>query len=154
VFRKTSSIFFAAIMVAGFAGSASAGARISSTGGSVLVNKGIGYRPVLGSMQLNAGDRIMVRRSGSGKLSFADGCVVDLVPCLMTISDKSPCKVKAQGAAGLGGGGGLGGGLLGGGGGLGGLGGLGVGLGTIGAIGALTFTAQQIQENQEKKSSP
>ncbi len=130
-------------MVAGFAGSASAGARISSTGGIVLVNKGIGYRPVLGSMQLNAGDRIMVRRSGSGKLSFADGCVADLVPGLITISDKSPCKVKAQGTAGLGGGGGLGG-----------LGGLGVGLGTIGAIGALTFTAQQIQENQEKKSSP
>jgi hypothetical protein len=149
VFRKTSSIFFAAVMVAGFAGSAFAGTRISSTGGNVLVNKGTGYRPVLGSMQLNAGDRIMVRRSGSGTLSFADGCVVDLVPGLMTISDKSPCKVKAQGTVG----GGFGVGLGAGGGGLG-IAGAAIGFGTIAVIGGLTVAAEKIQENQEKKSSP
>ena len=136
VLQNLTRSMIVAAAVLGFSGAASAEIRITSTAGNVMVNQGVGYRPVQGDAVLKAGDRIMVGQAGAGRVSFADGCVVALVPGITTIGKSSPCKVKAQ----LGGSGfGLGGNL-------------GIGLGIIGTVGGLTLALEKIQENQDNKS--
>lgn len=67
-------------------------ATVQSKGGQVLVNKGEGYRQVVGSVDVKAGDSILVNPGGSGQITFSDGCAVDIGPgSVITISPQSPC---------------------------------------------------------------
>lgn len=80
------------------ASSAMAGAQLSKIDGGVLVNKGVGYKPVASSATLKVGDRIMVNPGSKATLTFADGCAIPVkAGSIVTIGKTSPCAFKAQG---------------------------------------------------------
>ena len=79
-----------------FAGQALAAdglAQMSAVKGSLAVNRGGKIAPVSAGTSLRAGDRVMSINGGSGKIKFADGCVVDIAAKGMaTVGAKSPCS--------------------------------------------------------------
>ena len=93
------SLYFAAIAAAmsfGVVGGATAGTKLSSVKGAVMVNSGAGYQAVRADAPVKTGDRILVNAKSSAQLTFADGCSVKLAPGVVTIGAQSPCSVKAQ----------------------------------------------------------
>jgi hypothetical protein len=93
--KRTLSCALAALMVtASVASAAQSVAVVQNVGGKVLVNKGKGFVPVTGSMQLGAGDTLMIGNKGSATLAYAD-CQIDLSkPAVVTISAKACDGVK------------------------------------------------------------
>ena len=51
-------------------------ASASAVNGSVQVNKGAQFQPLLTGQALGAGDRIMALSNGSATITFADGCTL------------------------------------------------------------------------------
>lgn len=67
-------------------------AQVTTVKGSVAVNKGGKVVPVTASTKLAAGDRVMSMDGGQAKITFADGCVVDVsANAMATVGAKSPC---------------------------------------------------------------
>lgn len=88
------SVLGACAFLAGGVEAASPVAQLSNVEGKVYVNKGNGFRPVKGTVELSKGDRIMVGEKGAASVGYyLAGCDVMLTSSSMTtISDKAPCK--------------------------------------------------------------
>jgi hypothetical protein len=72
-------------------------ATLSPGQGDVLLNRGTGYKPVKETMEVSAGDQIMVKPKGEAHLTYPDGCTVLLrqgAVCIVTT--KSPCVNKSN----------------------------------------------------------
>lgn len=82
----------ATIALLGFSSQAMAGqtARLSSVQGSVLVNQNGRYTPVTSSTVLRSGDRLMAM-NGDAKLTYADGCAVNVSARSMTTIGSQAC---------------------------------------------------------------
>lgn len=103
----------AALLTGLFAGVAGA-ATLMPTAGEVMVNTGGGYKPVTSTVEVKAGDSILVNPGGSAQLAYGDCATYEINPgdvVYVAEQETIPC-----GAAG--GGAGLGLGVLGGGSGL------------------------------------
>ena len=83
---------------AGQAAAVEAGlAQVSALKGSVAVNQGGKFVPVTSATQLRAGDRVMSMDGAQAKITFADGCVVDVAANAMaTVGAKSPCAATSS----------------------------------------------------------
>jgi len=74
-------------------GTSALAATVTSEQGEVLVNRGSGYKPVTRPTQVTAGNQVMVRPKGRGRVVFPDGCTVNVSPgVVFTIAAKSPCQ--------------------------------------------------------------
>lgn len=75
-----------------FATSAAA-ATLTSEQGEVLVNRGSGYKAVTQPVDVAAGDQVMAKPKGRGRVVFPDGCSVKVAPgVVFTVAAKSPCE--------------------------------------------------------------
>jgi hypothetical protein len=97
MFRKTAALVAIGLMcVATQASAAASVAQLDSIKGSVMVNQGGQYVPVSSATALKAGDRV-VAMNGQAKVSFADGCVVNVAPqAMVTLGAASPCAASAS----------------------------------------------------------
>lgn len=88
------SVLGACAFLAGGVEAASPVAQLSNVEGKVYVNKGNGFTPVKGTVELSKGDRIMVGEKGAASIGYyLAGCDVMLTSSSMTtISEKAPCK--------------------------------------------------------------
>ena len=76
---------------------ARADATLTPVEGGVLVSKGQGFSRVTQVTALKTGDRAMVAQGSRGKITFPDGCAVDLRPgSVQIVGPVSPCA-RAQG---------------------------------------------------------
>jgi hypothetical protein len=89
------TVLGACVFLAGGVEAASPVAQLSNVEGKVYVNKGNGFTPVKGTVELSKGDRIMVGEKGAASIGYyLAGCDVMLTSSSMTtISEKAPCKV-------------------------------------------------------------
>ena len=72
-------------------------ATLSPGQGDVLLDRGTGYRPVKETMEVSAGDQIMVKPKGEAHLTYPDGCTVLLrMGAVYTVTTKSPCVNKTS----------------------------------------------------------
>jgi hypothetical protein len=91
----------ASVALLGISGQAMAAqtAQLATVQGSVLVNQNGRYSPVTSKTTLRAGDRVLAM-NGAAKLTYANGCVVDVsARSMATVSDAacgSDNIVKAQ----------------------------------------------------------
>lgn len=96
----------AAAAVAALAGSVQA-ATLTTLQGTVLLNRGGGYQPTTGSVEVKAGDSILVNLGGLAQLSYDDCATYEIKPGdVMYVSEKEAVQCAAgvlEGAAGLGG---------------------------------------------------
>ena len=61
--------------------------------GQVSINHGKGYKPVRGKSDALPGDTVMASPNGSGKVTYDDGCVVEVKPgAVVAVEQTSPCK--------------------------------------------------------------
>lgn len=92
------SVLGACAFLASGVEAASPVAQLSNVEGKVYVNKGNGFTPVKGTVELSKGDRIMVGEKGAASVGYyLAGCDVMLTSSSMTtISDKAPCKGKSS----------------------------------------------------------
>ena len=88
------SVVAACAFLAGGAEAASPVAQLTNIEGKVYVNKGNGFTPVKGTVELSKGDRVMVGEKGAASIGYyLAGCDVMLTSSSMTtISAKAPCK--------------------------------------------------------------
>ena len=76
---------------------AHADATVSPTDGGVLLFKGKGFVRTTAPTALKVGDRAMVAQGNRAKVSYSDGCAVDLLPgAVHIVGPVSPCA-RAQG---------------------------------------------------------
>jgi len=74
------------------AGSAASAATIERVNGDVSVNQGQGFKRLDSAFEAKVGDAVMVSPGGSAKVSYADGCAIELKPgAVMVIAALSPC---------------------------------------------------------------
>jgi hypothetical protein len=74
------------------AGSAAWAATVQPVKGDVSVNQGEGFKKLAAAFDVKAGDAVMVSPGGSAKVSYADGCAIELKPgAVMVIAALSPC---------------------------------------------------------------
>ena len=74
------------------------GASIQLVQGAVSVNRGGGYQPVVDWVAASPGDLVMAGPNGSGKITYEDGCVVEVTPgAVVAVQEKSPCSTGATG---------------------------------------------------------
>ncbi|MGE0213461.1 MAG: hypothetical protein AB7S41_18915 [Parvibaculaceae bacterium] len=73
-------------------GLAQAEVRVENVRGPVSVNQGEGFSPVLGSYQLNAGDRVMADKGGSAIVVYNQDCKVPVKPgAVVVVMSRAPC---------------------------------------------------------------
>lgn len=96
----------ASLLFAGSAFAASPMGQLKDIGGAVYVNRGQGFFPVQGSIELALGDRVMAGKDGSATIIYyPSGCEVMLAASSMTtIAAAAPCQgtgtsTSTQGAA-------------------------------------------------------
>ncbi len=59
----------------------------------MLVNRGTGYKAATQPMEVSAGDQVMVKPKGRGRVVYPDGCAVKVAPgAVFTVAAKSPCE--------------------------------------------------------------
>ncbi len=76
-------------------------AVVGDVSGKVLVNRGKGFVPVSGSLQLNVGDRVMVGENSFATLSYAE-CAVSLAkPTVVSVAAVAPCATGVVEDAGV-----------------------------------------------------
>jgi len=74
------------------AGSAASAATIAPVKGDVSLNQGQGFKKLDAAFEAKVGDAVMVSPGGSAKVSYADGCAIELKPgAVMVITELSPC---------------------------------------------------------------
>lgn len=74
------------------AGSDASAATIEPVKGDISVNQGQGFKKVDAAFEAKVGDAVMVSPGGSAKVSYADGCAIELKPgAVMVIAALSPC---------------------------------------------------------------
>lgn len=73
-------------------GSAAWAATVAPVNGEVSVNQGQGFKKLDSAFEAKVGDAVMVSPGGSAKVSYPDGCAIDLKPgAVMVIAALSPC---------------------------------------------------------------
>lgn len=101
-------------LLSGFFAGASGAATLTPTAGEVMLNTGGGYQPVTSTVEVKAGDSILVNPGGSAQLAYGECATYEINPgdvVYVAEQDAVPCGADGGGA-------GLGLGALGGGGGL------------------------------------
>jgi hypothetical protein len=74
------------------AGSAASAATIAPVKGDVSINQGQGFKKLNAAFEAKVGDAVMVSPGGSAKVSYADGCAIEVKPgAVMVIAALSPC---------------------------------------------------------------
>jgi len=87
--RTAPAVFLAAFLVS----SAASAATVETVEGQLSLNQGDGYRPIAAVAAANSGDLVMASPGGSGKIVYADGCVVEVRPgTVVPVRSQSPCK--------------------------------------------------------------
>ena len=74
--RTAPVVFLAAFLMS----SAASAAMVEFVEGHLSLNQGNGYKPVANIASANSGDLVMASPGGSGKIVYADGCVVEVKP--------------------------------------------------------------------------
>ncbi len=88
----------ASIALLGISGQAMAAqtAKLGGVSGSVLVNQNGRFTPATKTTTLRAGDRVLAM-NGAAKLTYADGCSVNVAPrSMVTVSEKACAGEDAQ----------------------------------------------------------
>jgi hypothetical protein len=81
---------FVAVAMFGMVSSASA-ASLVDVNGSVMVNKGKGFVPAVGTVKLSVGDKVLVGEGGFAAVTY-DKCTVSLdKPTVHAVSKVAPC---------------------------------------------------------------
>ena len=94
---KSTRLTVAVFALLSMATAARADATLTPMEGGVLVSKGQGFVRMTQPTTLKLGDRAMVAQGSRGKISFPDGCAVDLRPgAVQIVGPVSPCA-RAQG---------------------------------------------------------
>ena len=76
-------------------------ATVNSAGGQVLINRGDGYKQVVGSTEGNPGDTVVANPGSGGTIVYADGCTVNIEPgTVVTIAASPPCASGTGGVSG------------------------------------------------------
>ena len=84
---RLASVYFVATLT-GVCGVSAA--VVQSVNGTVLVNRGAGFKPVTGTSQLSAGDVVMAKEGSSANIVYADGCSIRVAPgTVASVSQKS-----------------------------------------------------------------
>ena len=92
------SVVAASIALLGISGQAMAAqtAQLGSVSGSVLVNQDGRFAPAKSTTSLRAGDRVLAM-NGAAKLTYADGCAVNIAPrSMVTVSDAACAGSEGQ----------------------------------------------------------
>jgi hypothetical protein len=72
-------------------------ATLESLHGEVSINRGHGFQRVIGTVEANVGDAIMVGPGGRARVVYRDGCPVNVDPgSVVRILEQSPCTAFAQ----------------------------------------------------------
>lgn len=107
------AVICAAMFTGLFAGVAGA-ATLTPTAGEVMVNTGGGYKPVTSTVEVKAGDSILVNPGGSAQLAYGDCATYEINPgdvVYVAEQETIPCGAgggtAGLGLGALGGGGGL-----------------------------------------------
>ena len=85
-----------------FSGVPAFGATLQSVSGPVLVNKGAGFKPTTGPVQIGPGDQVMAKPASSAEIVYADGCRVRVAQeAVVTVQgskrvETSPCDPAGQ----------------------------------------------------------
>ena len=67
-------------------------AVLTSSEGKVLINKGHGFVPADGLVDLSVGDTVMVGKNSTAAVSFNSGCTVNVAPAsVLKIGKKASC---------------------------------------------------------------
>ena len=128
---KTTSLVVA-LAVALFASVDASAATLTATG-SVQVNRGSGFQPVSGMVEVRGGDRVLVGAGGTARIAYTDGCTTSVHPnSLAVVATSAPCSGRMNQA---------GGGAAGGAASLGAIGGIATGTIVAGAIAAGVLAA-------------
>jgi hypothetical protein len=86
-----------AIFSAIFLSTSAQAATVTAERGDVLVNRGKGFVAVRQAIEVAPGDQVMARPKGIGRVSFADGCSLDVQPGrVFTVSEQSPCERRGS----------------------------------------------------------
>ena len=86
-----------ALAIVGMTTAAFADAVVTPVDGSVLVSHGQGFVRQAQTVDLKIGDRVMVAQGSRAKITYGDGCAVDLLPgAVQIVRTASPCSYKAQ----------------------------------------------------------
>jgi len=65
--------------------------------GQVSINRGDGYQPVVDWAPASPGDLVMASPNSSGKITYADGCVVEVTPgAVVAVQEYSPCTTPER----------------------------------------------------------
>jgi hypothetical protein len=67
-------------------------ATVESVKGQLSLNRGLGFKEIAGSEQAKPGDSVMVSPGGHGKITYFEGCVVDVYPGAV-VGVAGSCKV-------------------------------------------------------------
>ena len=96
---KKSSIV--AALAAAFIVTATAGASAATltASGSVQVNRGSGFQPAIGTVEVRGGDRILVGAGGAARIAYSDGCATAVRPnSLAVVATSAPCSGQMNAA--------------------------------------------------------
>jgi hypothetical protein len=80
-------------------------ATLTSMQGQVLLNQGGGYKPVSGSVEVKAGDSILVNPDGLAQLAYGDCATYEIKPGdVVYVAEQStiPCAAGVNAAGGIG----------------------------------------------------
>jgi hypothetical protein len=78
-------------------GAPASAATLESIAGQVSINRGNGFQRVMGAVEANVGDAIMVGPGGRARVVYGDGCPVNVDPgSVVRIEAQSPCAAHAQ----------------------------------------------------------
>ena len=65
--------------------------------GKVSINRGDGYQPLVERTSASPGDLVMASPNGSGKITYSDGCVVEVKPgAVVPVNESSPCTTPTR----------------------------------------------------------
>lgn len=67
-------------------------ASVTAVQGKLLINRGTGYAPVIGTLSVNPGDMLMASPAGRGEIVYDDGCHRAIEPgTVLAVTALSPC---------------------------------------------------------------
>ena len=91
-----------ALVVAVLCSAPSLAATVEPIRGRTSINQGDGtFRPVIGRLEATLGDAVMVSPDGMARISYEDGCVVDVHPgAVVTITRQPACKDPSDNSSG------------------------------------------------------
>jgi hypothetical protein len=96
--RVLSTALACLVLSASVAMAAQSVAVVQNVSGKVLVNKGKGFVPATGALQLGAGDRLLVGKDSTATISYAE-CAVSLAkPSVFTVTKVAPCVAGEKNA--------------------------------------------------------